>query len=113
MKKIVNIKRTPVILDTETFEIHAIPEKTRSIDSVYIVPEDAELHWESRDFEPVDTTVEKNDILITFYNDDFGRDFVVVKSEDWLNMLHKADGAIQERKEKWAAERSESANKDC
>lgn len=107
MKKIVNIKRTPVIIDTDTMEIEALPEKTRSIDSIYIIPEDAKMHWESTigNLDPVDTDVKEGDILITFYSSDLGKDFAIVKSDDWKNMLIHADEEIQKRKESWAKEK--------
>ena len=38
MKKILNIKRYPIIVDTETLDIQAIPERTRGIDSIYVIP---------------------------------------------------------------------------
>lgn len=105
MKKIVNIKRYPVLVDTDTLEIVALDEKNRGIDSIYVIPEDATLHWEQKDADPIDTEVNKDDILITFYNSDFGKNFTVVKSEDWKSMLDRADAAEQARKEKWAAEK--------
>lgn len=106
MKKIVNIRKFPVIIDTDTLEIKSIPEKTRSIDSVYLIPEDATMHWESDDKYPVDMEVNKGDILVTFYSDDLGKDFTVVKSDDWKTMLEHADKVIQKRKEEWASGKS-------
>lgn len=105
MKKIVNIKRLPVLFDTETFDIVALDEKTRGIDSVYVIPEDAKLHWERKDADPIDADVNKDDILITFYNTDLGKDFTVVKSEDWKEMLDRAKAAEQARKEDWASDK--------
>lgn len=115
MKKIVNIKRTPVIVDTDTMEIKALTEKTRSIDSVYIIPEDAKLHWESTigDLDPFDIDVEEGDILVTFYSSDLGKDFAIVKSDDWKDMLIRADEEVQKRKEKWAAEKAFSKDEAC
>lgn len=105
MKKIVNIMRRPVLVDTETFDIVALGEKTRGIDSVYVIPEDAKLHWEQRDADPIDVDVNKDDILITFYDSSLGKDFTVVKSEDWKEMLDRADAVNQAKKEEWAADK--------
>ena len=110
MKKILNIKRYPIIVDTETLDIEAIPERTRGIDSIYVIPEDAKLTWESKDNDPVSVDVKKDDILITFYDTSLGKNFVVVNSEDWKSMLDASDKKRQEEKEKWAAKQIESAH---
>ena len=110
MKKILNVKRYPIIVDTETLDIKAIPERTRGIDSIYVIPEDAKLTWESKDNDPVSVDVKKDDILITFYDTSLGKNFVVVNSEDWKSMLDASDKKRQEEKEKWAAKQIESAH---
>lgn len=112
MKKIINIKKTPVLVDTDEMKFKALPEKTRGIDSVYVIPEDADVHWESTLCDPIDVHASKDDILVTFYNDDLGRDFVIVKSEDWNKMLENADNAIQKRNEEWAIKKCEG-HCDC
>lgn len=107
MKKILNVKRYPIIVDTETLDIEAIPERTRGIDSIYVIPEDAKLTWESKDNDPVSIDVKKDDILITFYDTSLGKDFVVVNSADWKSMLDASDKKRQEEKEKWALKASQ------
>jgi hypothetical protein len=49
--------------------------------------------------------VEPNDIVITFYVDDFDTRMIVVKNEDWANNLATYEKKLQEEKERWAAER--------
>lgn len=56
--------------------------------------------------------VKKDSILITFYNSDLGKNFVVLESEDWKNMLLRAEAEIQKRKENWAADHT-CACEDC
>lgn len=107
MKKIVNIKKTPVFVDTDEMKFVALPESVRAVDSVYVIPEDVDVHWESQLCDPIDTKANKGDILITFYDRDLGRDFVIVKSEDWGKMLDNANKALQKRKEEWASKKSE------
>ena len=67
MKKIVNIKRDPVIVDTDTCDIKALPTQCRGIDEVYVVPEDSTIVWEDQfsDDNPTKIDVKKDDILIT------------------------------------------------
>lgn len=112
MKKIINIERRPIIVDTDTAEVQAINRSARGIDDVYIIPEDANVEWTSKflNDKTICTDVKKNDILITFYDRDLGTDFVVIKSEDWLKALNNAKEAGQKRKEEWAAKQKDSAH---
>ena len=109
MKKIINIDRKPIVIDTDTAEVKAIERSARGIDDVYVIPEDAHIEWTSKFFpnETIESDVKKDDILITFYDRDLGADFVIVKSEDWLKALNNAKDADQKRKEEWAAKQKE------
>ena len=112
MKKIINIERKPIIIDTDTAEVQAINRSVRGIDDVYVIPEDANVEWTSKLFpnKTICADVKKDDILITFYDKDLGTDFVIIKSEDWLRALDNAKAADQKRKEEWAARQKESAH---
>ena len=114
MKKIINIDRKPIMVDTETAFVTSIDRSTRGIDDVYVIPEDAHIEWRSRMFpdKTIETDVKKADILVTFYDKDLGTDFVIIKSTDWLNALNNAADADQKRKEEWAA-KQKSANSEA
>lgn len=109
MKKIINIERKPIVVNTETAEVNAINRSTRGIDDIYVIPEDAHIEWTSKFFPDkiIEEDVKKDDILVTFYDRDLGTDFVIVKSEDWLKALNNAKEADQKRKEEWAAKQKE------
>ena len=110
MKKIINIERKPIIVDTDTAEVKAISRSARGIDDIYVIPEDAHIEWESKFFpnKTIEVDAKKDDILVTFYDRDLGADFVIVKSEDWLKAIDNAKAADQKRKEEWAAKQKES-----
>ena len=110
MKKIINIDRKPIIVDTDTAEVKAINRSARGIDDIYVIPEDSHIEWESKCFpdKTIEVDAKKNDILVTFYDRDLGADFVIVKSEDWLKAIDNAKAADQKRKEEWAAKQKES-----
>lgn len=110
MKKIINIERKPIIVDTDTAEVQAINRSARGIDDVYVIPEDANVEWTSKFFpnKTICADVKKDDILITFYDSDLGTDFVIIKSEDWLKAINNAKEAGQKRKEEWAAKQKEN-----
>ena len=110
MKKIINIERKPIIIDTDTAEVQAINRSVRGIDDVYVIPEDANVEWTSKLFpnKTICADVKKDDILMTFYDSDLGTDFVIIKSEDWLKAINNAKEADQKRKEEWAAKQKEN-----
>ncbi len=112
MKKIINIDRKPIIVDTDAAEVQAINRSARGIDDVYVIPEDANFEWTSKMFpdKTICADVKKDDILIVFYDRDLGTDFVIIKSGDWLKALNNAKAADQKRKEEWAAKQKESAH---
>ena len=114
MKKIINIDRKPIIVDTETAFVTSIDRSTRGIDDVYVVPEDAHIEWRSRVFpdKTIEVDAKKDDILVTFYDKDLGTDFVIIKSNDWLKALNTAADADQKRKEEWAA-KQKSVNSEA
>lgn len=117
MKKIINIDRKPIIVDTDTAEAKAINRSVRGIDDIYVIPEDAHIEWESRLFpdKTIEVDAKKNDILVTLYDRDLGTDFLIVKSEDWLKAIDNAKAADQKRKEEWAAKQKENKSMalDC
>ena len=117
MKKIINIERKPIIVNTETAEVKAISRSARGIDDIYVIPEDAHIEWESKFFpdKTIEVDAKKNDILVTFYDKDLGTDFVIIKSEDWLKCLNNAASIDQKRKEEWAAKQKENKSMalDC
>lgn len=117
MKKIINIERKPIVVDTETAEVTVINRSARGIDDIYVIPEDAHIEWTSKLFpdKTIEADVKKDDILVTFYDRDLGVDFVIVQSEDWLKALNNAKEADQKRKEEWAAKQKErgSMAHDC
>lgn len=114
MKKIINIDRKPIMVDTDTAFVTSIDRSTRGIDDVYVIPEDAHIEWRSRMFpdKTIEADVKKDDILVTFYDKDLGTDFVIIKSTDWLNALNNAAAADQKRKEEWAAKQKENKSED-
>ena len=114
MKRIINIDRKPIMVDTETAFVTSIDRSTRGIDDVYVIPEDAHIEWRSRMFpdKTIEADVKKDDILVTFYDKDLGTDFVIIKSTDWLNARNNAADADQKRKEEWAAKQKERGSMD-
>lgn len=94
-------------------------ERTRSaIDDVYLVKEPMHVVYGFGE-KHKEVDVEPNDIIVTFYTDEFDTKMIVVKNEDWTNNLLAFEKKQQEEKERWAAEKAdegcncESCGKCC
>lgn len=106
MKKIVNTARTPIMIDTDTLEVSTLDKGPRAIDEIYVIPEDATITWKKVNTDAEDRTVDvkKGDIMITFYDRDYKKDFVIVNGADeWKDAINNYNVAVQKRKEEWAA----------
>jgi hypothetical protein len=116
MKKIVNLNRTPILLDSEDLKAQKLESIRYGIDSMYVVPEDATIHWESAVSDNVyDEEVKANDIIITFYDTKYPKDYVVIHSDEWLKLIEERDKKAQECKERWAEAHANNCEKceDC
>ncbi len=113
MSKIINTKNRQLFLasydeENEEFNVTSLKSKPIGIDTIYVAPENSDLEYtDPKDGKVITKSVKKNDIIITFYRDDFDTPFVVIKSKDWLKAFDNYDEAEQKRKEKWAADRAE------
>lgn len=116
MKKIINTGRTPIMIDTETLEASALNSGPRAIDDIYVIPEDATIVWKkvNRDAEDRTVDVKKGDIMITFYNADYAKDFVIVSdATEWKEAIDNYNSAVQKRKEEWAAKQAAGCLDEC
>lgn len=106
MKKIINSGRTPIMIDTDTFEASVLDRGPRAIDEIYVIPEDATIVWKKTNAKAEDRTVDvkKGDIMVTFYDKDYKKDFIIVNNADeWKDAINNYNTAAQKRKEEWAA----------
>lgn len=106
MKKIINTGRTPIMVDTDTLEVSTLDRGPRAIDEIYVIPEDATVVWKKVNTDAEDRTVDvkKGDIMITLYDRDYTKDFVIVNDADeWKDAINSYNAAVQKRKEEWAA----------
>jgi len=118
MKKIVNTGRTPIMIDTDTLEVSTLDRGPRAIDEIYVIPEDATINWKKVNAEAEDRIVDvkKGDIMITFYDRDYKKDFVIVNNADeWKDAINNYNAAVQKRKEEWALKQKSCSDccEDC
>lgn len=88
-------------VDLETNEIGSIPSAREAIQRIYVAPEQMHVVYQSGKYKQ-EADVEKNDIIVTFYTDEFDKRMIVLKSEEWVNILD-----TYERKQKEAREKCE------
>ena len=98
-------------VDTDTQEIGSIPSAREAIQRIYVSPEPMHVVYQSGKYKE-EADVEKNDIIVTFYTDEFDKRMIVLKSEEWVNLIDNYERKMQEQKEKWAAEKNEQAECD-
>lgn len=98
-------------VDFDTNEISSIPSAREAIQRIYVAPEAMHVVYQTGDRKE-ETDVEKNDVIVTFYTDEFEKRMIIVKSEEWTANIKGYEKKQQEAKEKWAAE-NEANCKAC
>ena len=73
-------------VDTKTNEIGYISSAREAIQRIYVVPEPMHVVYQSGQHKE-EADVEKNDIIVTFYTDEFDKRMIVVKSDEWTKNI--------------------------
>lgn len=104
MKTLYICNNSNILIDTEENTANAIDTQREAIQRIYLAEEPMHVVYGSGEYKR-EVDVKKDDLIITFYTDDFENRMIVVKSKDWANNLKKYNKRQQELKEKWAAEK--------
>ena len=72
-----------VTLDAETNEFHKMESQREAISRILIADDDMHIVLD-RDGKRYEADAEKGDIVILFYDQDFPKPVIAVKSEDWV-----------------------------
>ena len=82
-------------VDYETNEIGSVSSAREAIQRIYVAPEAMHVIYQSgKRKEEVD--VEKNDVIVTFYTDEFDKRMIVVKSEEWTKNIEAYNRRMEE-----------------
>lgn len=73
-------------VDLDTNEISSVPSAREAIQRIYVAPEPMHVVYQSGKYKE-EADVEKNDIIVTFYTDEFDKRMIVVKSEEWTKNI--------------------------
>lgn len=88
-------------VDTDTNEIGSIPSAREAIQRIYVCPEAMHVVYQSGQRRE-EADVEKNDIIVTFYTDEFDKRMIVLKSAEWVELLDAYEKKQKEAREKLA-----------
>lgn len=86
-------------VDPETNEISSIPSAREAIQRIYVAPEPMHVVYQSGNRKE-ETDVEKDDVIVTFYTDEFDKRMIVVKSEEWTANIAAYEKRMEEAREK-------------
>jgi hypothetical protein len=104
--------RGATCVDFENKKVSPLESAPRYVDDVFVVNEPMHVIYSYKN-ETQEFDAEANDIVVTFYSDDYMTRAVVVKSEQWLKNIEDYNKAEQARKEKWAKEKATASEADA
>ena len=82
-------------VDPETNEISSIPSAREAIQRIDVAPEPMHVIYQSGQHKE-EADVEKNDVIVTFYTDEFDKRMIVVKSEEWTKNIEAYNKRMEE-----------------
>ena len=86
-------------VDFDTNEVSSIPSAREAIQRIYVAPEQMHVIYQSGKHRE-EADVEKNDVIVTFYTDEFDKRMIVVKSEEWIKNLESYEKRMEEARAK-------------
>ena len=96
-------------VDFDTNEVSSIPSAREAIQRIYVAPEKMHVIYQTgKHIEEAD--VEKNDVIVTFYTDEFDKRMIVVKSEEWIKNLESYEKRMEEARLKNAEAMGQNLN---
>ena len=88
-------------VNLDTNEIGSIPSAREAIQRIYVAPEPMHVIYQSGKHRE-EADVEKDDVIVTFYTDEFDKRMIVVKSEEWTKNLEGYEKRMEEARLKMA-----------
>ena len=86
-------------VDFDTNEVSSIPSAREAIQRIYVAPEKMHVIYQAGKHRE-EADVEKNDVIVTFYTDEFDKRMIVVKSEEWIKNLEGYEKRMEEARRK-------------
>ena len=86
-------------VDFDTNEVSSIPSAREAIQRIYVAPEKMHVIYQTGKHRE-EADVEKNDVIVTFYTDEFDKRMIVVKREEWIKNLESYEKRMEEARRK-------------
>lgn len=91
-----------IVVDQENKTVGKLKSYPQRIDYILLVEEPMHVVYGYNTDIIEEFDVEPNDIIITFYTDDFVKRAIVVKNNDWVKNLVEYEKGQEERELAWA-----------
>ena len=88
-------------VDPETNEIGSVSSAREAIQRIYVAPEPMHVIYQSGSRKE-EADVETNDVIVTFYTDEFDKRMIVVKSAEWTANITAYEKRMEDAKMKQA-----------
>ena len=95
-----------ICIDPEEDFVNRMPTEREGISRIFLAKEPMHVVYGEGEYRR-ELDVKKDDIIITFYSNDWKERIVVAKSKDWVNNLKEWNKEEQRRNEEWAAKNAE------
>lgn len=102
MKTLYITRGNNIVVDAENNTVDRISCDRTAIDDLYRVKEPMHVIYQRGEYKR-EADVVPGDLIITFYENDFLHQMIVVKNSDWAETLDVYEKQQQEEKERWAA----------
>lgn len=113
MKTLYITRGNNIVVDTENNTVDRISCDRTAIDDLYRIKEPMHVIYQRGEYKR-EADVVPGDLVITFYDNDFLHQMIVVKNSDWAETLDAYEKQQQEEKERWAAKQKlENDLPDC
>ena len=86
-------------VDPETNEIGSVSSAREAIQRIYVAPEPMHVIYQSGSRKE-EADVEANDVIVTFYTDEFDKRMIVVKSEEWTKNIDASNKRMEKARQK-------------
>ena len=90
-----------ICIDPEEDFVNRMPTEREGISRIFLAKEPMHVVYVEGEYRR-ELDVKKDDIIITFYSNDWKERIVVAKSKDWVKNLKEWNEEEQRRKEEWA-----------
>ena len=84
-------------VDPETNEIGSVSSAREAIQRIYVAPEPMHVIYQSGSRKE-EADVDTNDVIVTFYTDEFDKRMIVVKSEEWTKNIEAYNKRMEDAK---------------